>query len=131
MIGLEQFENQEFLSIETFRKSGVGVKTPVWFAQEGDVLYMRTGSTSGKVKRIRNNQRVNIAPCTRMGEVTGEWVAAQAALDDSDGAMPHVDGLLRKKLGFSYTLFSLVTGLMNRRRQSTRVCIKVLLIENG
>ena len=44
---LKQFNNQEFLSLETFRKSGIGVKTPVWFAQEGDTLYIWTVSDSG------------------------------------------------------------------------------------
>lgn len=37
MTDLKQFRDQEFLSLETFRKNGVGVKTPIWFAQEGDV----------------------------------------------------------------------------------------------
>ena len=55
------FENQKYLNLETFRKSGVGVKTPVWFVQEGDVLFVRTGAIRVKVKRIRNNSQVNIA----------------------------------------------------------------------
>src|SRR5512144_470956 len=71
---LRQFADQEFLSFETFRKNGIGVKTPVWFAQEGDTLYIWTVGDSGKIKRIRNNPRVNIAPCKRFGKLTGEWM---------------------------------------------------------
>lgn len=39
---LQQFENQQFLNLETFRKNGIGVKTPVWFVQDGETLYVRT-----------------------------------------------------------------------------------------
>ena len=48
---LKQFEDQEFLGLETFRKNGIGVKTPVWFAQEGDMLCIWTVGDSGKIKR--------------------------------------------------------------------------------
>jgi len=53
---IEQLKKQQYISVETFRKNGVGVKTPVWFAQDGESLVVRTEGTSGKMKRIRNNQ---------------------------------------------------------------------------
>jgi PPOX class probable F420-dependent enzyme len=124
---LKQFEHQEFLSLETFRKSGVGVKTPVWFAQEGDTLYIWTVGDSGKVKRIRNNPLVNIAPCKRFGKVTGEWMAAQASVDGSAAAVRHVETLLRRKVGFGFAMFRLVDRLRDRWRGSHRVCVKVSL----
>ena len=63
-----QLKEAKFLNLETFRKNGNGVKTPVWFVQEGEVLYVRTIADSGKVKRIRNNQQVNVAPCKANGD---------------------------------------------------------------
>jgi len=125
--GLSQFRDQRFLSLETFRKSGVGVKTPVWFAQEGDTLYIWTVGDSGKVKRIRNNPRVNIAPCKRFGKVKGEWVPAEASVDASDAAVRHVETLLRRKLGLEFAAFRLIDRLRDRRRKSHRVCVKVSL----
>jgi PPOX class probable F420-dependent enzyme len=74
MTYLKQFKDQEFLTLATFRKNGVGVKTPIWFAQEGELLLMWTDGKSGKIKRIHNNPRVHIAPFKRFGEVTGEWM---------------------------------------------------------
>ena len=72
MTDVKQFRDQEFLSIETFRKNGIGVKTTVWFVQEGDMLYVWTIGDSGKAKRIRNNARVNIAPSLlRLWKVRG------------------------------------------------------------
>ncbi len=79
----EQFDNQQFVSLETFRKSGVGVKTPVWFVEEEDVFYVWTEVSSGKAKRIRNNGAVKIVPSTASGEPVGEWVDAQAIADAS------------------------------------------------
>lgn len=128
MTGLKRFKGQQFLSLETFRKNGVGVKTPVWFAQEGDTLYIWTVGDSGKIKRIRNNPRVNIAPCKRFGEVTGEWMVAQASVDDSTAAVRHVEVLLSRKLGFVFTMFRLIDRLRVRWRGSHRVCVKVSLI---
>ncbi len=78
-MSLEQFENQQFLNIETFRKSGAGVKTPVWFAQDGKTLYVWTQADSGKAKRIRINPDVKIAPSKADGTPLGEWVPAKAS----------------------------------------------------
>ena len=127
MADMTQFKDQEFLSIETFRKNGIGVKTTVWFAQEGDVLYIWTVGDSGKVKRIRNHARVNIAPCKRFGEATGEWMAAQASVGDSATSVRHVENLLGKKLGFVFPLFALMDRLRDRLTGKQRVCIKVSL----
>jgi uncharacterized protein len=128
MADLKQFKDREFLNLETFRKNGIAVKCPVWFAQEGEKLYIWTVGDSGKIKRIRNNPRVNIAPCKRFGEVTGEWVAAQAAVDDSAEAVRHVEILERRKLGFQYAIFRLIDRLLDKRRGSHRVCVKLSLV---
>jgi PPOX class probable F420-dependent enzyme len=66
-----EIHGKKYLSLTTFRKTGVAVHTPIWFAEENDRLYFMTSSQSGKVKRIRNNPRVAIAPCTIRGKVTG------------------------------------------------------------
>jgi len=126
-MNVKQFKDQEFLSIETFRKNGSGVKTTVWFAQEGDMLYIWTIRESGKAKRIRNNARVNIAPCKRFGKVTGKWMAAQASVDDSAAAARHVETLLRRKLGFVFAVFRMMDRLRDRLTGKQRVSIKVSL----
>ena len=62
---------QRYISLATFRKSGVAVYTPIWFAESDNKLYFLTNSKLGKVKRIRNNPQVKIAPCTIRGKITG------------------------------------------------------------
>ncbi len=81
---LVQFANQQFMNVETFRKNGQGVQTPVWFVQDDRTLYVRTVDGSGKVKRIRNNPRVRVMPCGVRGEPMGEWVEGQARFADAD-----------------------------------------------
>jgi hypothetical protein len=72
---LEKFANQPYLNLETFRRNGQAMRTPVWFVQDGQKLYIRTMAESGKVKRVRNNPKVNVAVCEVDGRVMGEWVA--------------------------------------------------------
>jgi hypothetical protein len=71
---------QKYISLGTLRKSGEKVATPVWFGEEGDRLYVMTRSDSGKVKRIRNNPQVTVAPCSIRGKITGAEVTAVARL---------------------------------------------------
>ena len=126
-MNLKQFKDQDFLSLETFRKNGIGVKSPVWFAEEDNILYMWTVGESAKIKRIRNNPQVKIAPCKRFGEVTGEWVEARASMDDSTAAVEHVEKLLRKKIGLGFVIFQFIDGIRDRQKGSHRVCLKVSL----
>jgi uncharacterized protein len=93
-------DGQKYLSLETFRKNGVGVRTPIWFAAEKEsaaaVLYIYTIGETGKVERIRNNPRVRIAPCDMRGNVTGEFVEARAEILSGDAAAHGVELLNRK-----------------------------------
>src|SRR5271157_191331 len=73
-------QNQKYISLKTFRKTGVGVATPVWFGEEDGKLYVMTRHDLGKAKRIRNNPQVGVAPCTIRGAVTGPEFAATARI---------------------------------------------------
>jgi uncharacterized protein len=75
-----QIQGQNYISLNTFRKNGVRVATPVWFGEDGGKLYVMTRSDMGKTKRIRNNPQVRVAPCTIRGRVTGPEVAATARI---------------------------------------------------
>jgi PPOX class probable F420-dependent enzyme len=75
-----EIHGQRYISLATFRKTGVAVYTPIWFAEEGDKLYFMTNRKLGKVKRLRNNPQVKIAPCTIRGKITGPEFAATARI---------------------------------------------------
>lgn len=77
------FAGRKYLNLETFRRSGEGVRTPVWFAADPENarrLYIYTIGNTGKVKRIRNHAQVRIAPCDMRGGVLGEWIEARAEI---------------------------------------------------
>src|SRR5437879_13596863 len=75
-----ELKNQKYILLTTFRKNGVPVRTPVWFAEQDGKLYVFTNPTSGKVKRTRNNPEVRVAPSTIRGKVTGPEFAAKATI---------------------------------------------------
>lgn len=121
MSQLKQFENHQYLNLETFRKSGLGVKTPVWFAQDGETLYVWTEGKSGKAKRIRRNGAVKIAPCKADGALLGEWMDAHAIVNDSPEAVNHVKALFSKKYGFAFHIF----GLLGKLRRAKYVSVAI------
>ena len=71
---------QKYVSLTTFRKTGVGVPTPVWFGEDNGKLYVMTRGTMGKAKRIRNSPQVKVAPCTIRGQVRGPEFPATARI---------------------------------------------------
>jgi len=95
------FQHHKYLNLETFRKNGQGVRTPVWFAADpaGGVpqtLCVYSTADSGKSKRIRNDPRVRVAPCDARGNLRGDWIEARAEIVTGDAAQ-HGMGLLNKK----------------------------------
>jgi PPOX class probable F420-dependent enzyme len=83
---LRAFDGVRYLNLETYRGNGVGVRTPVWFATGPKdspgfgvaKYYIYTTADSGKVRRVRRNGVVRIAPCDIRGNVTGPWINAIA-----------------------------------------------------
>ncbi len=124
-----QFEKAKYLSLETFRKTGAGVRTPVWFAlelraeagNEGNefsaVFYIYSAPDAGKVKRIRNNPKARIAPCTLRGEIRGAWIEGRARLCDQDEAA-HGQKLLRQKYGLIKIIGDFFSTKIMRRKQA-------------
>lgn len=77
---LERFSGARQVLLTTYRRDGTPVGTPVHIAVAGPVAYVRTFDPSGKLKRLRRNPRVEIAPCTLRGRVTGPALAATARI---------------------------------------------------
>lgn len=103
-------QNQQFMNLTTYRKSGVPVTTPVWFAQVGDKVYVYTQANSGKVKRVRNNGKVEVGPCTRSGKPLGPTETAAARLMSLEEGKS-VDKLLTNKYGLLKRIISFVAKL--------------------
>ena len=117
-----QFEKQQYLNIETFRKNGQGVKTPVWFVQDGETLLVWTEAGSGKAKRIRRDSSVRIAPSTGSGQPVGEWLPAHAQADESPEAIQRLEKMMKKKYGIMFNIF----GFLGKMRSGSKhITIKI------
>ncbi len=122
-MGFAAFAGHKYLNLETFKKSGEGVKTPVWFAADPCAsldsseakLYVYTVGVSGKVKRIRNNGRAHIAHCNARGRLLGEWVDARAEIVTGAQA-EHGMQLLNKKYVPWKQLLDLFAMFLQRER---------------
>ncbi len=95
---LHAFRGHKYLSLETFRKNGAGVRTPLWFAESGGELLLYTLADSGKVKRIRNNPRVRVAPSDIRGNLRGDWIDGAARFLEAGEARTANQLLNRKYL---------------------------------
>jgi uncharacterized protein len=123
---IAQFDNAKYLSLETFRKTGVGVRTQVWFARDPAssentaTFYLYTLPDSGKAKRIRNNPKVRIAPCNMRGDLRGAWVDARARICTGDEAAKGQSLLVQK-----YGLMKSIGDFFSRMRGRTQIVLAI------
>ena len=107
LIGLKGFH---CLNLTTFRKSGIPVATTVWFVLDDGKLYIWTAQDSGKVKRIRNNPLVSVAPSSHLGKARGPAIAAIARVLPA-WEQETAQRLMNSKYGWQKRLFELVWRL--------------------
>ncbi len=90
-------KSEKYVNLETKRKNGTAIATPVWFAVDGDTVYVISEADAGKLKRIRNNPSVRLAACSFDGkQIRGEWIEGTATIIEGQEAA-RGDGLLDQK----------------------------------
>lgn len=109
------------LSLTTFRETGEAVPTPVWFAERAAVLYVRSGPSAGKVKRIRRTARVTVAPCTFQGTLTGPVIEGRARIVDDDNEARNADRALVDKYSIIYWGWFGLLDLRRRLRRAPKI----------
>jgi len=102
---LEAFEKAKYINIQTYKKNGHPISTPVWFIIKDNKIFFRTSHNSGKIKRIRNNNNVKFALCDIRGKIKGEWYEGIAKIEsDSDNS---ILSQINKKYGISSRLMKI------------------------
>ena len=108
-----------YVSLRTYRKTGAAVDTPVWCAPgDDDALYIFSAGNAGKVKRLRNSSKAQLAVCDVRGKLLGEWVDADAEVITDEAAVSRALAALRSKYGWQMTLADVgakLTGKFNKR----------------
>ena len=115
-------DNAKYISLVTFRKSGERVPTAVWFAKFSDIANtygVITETNAGKVKRIRNNAKIEVQVCDIKGNVSAdaETYSGIAHLVIGDQAVA-VRKAIAKRYGITYRMFAIynAAGSLLKRR---------------
>jgi uncharacterized protein len=105
------FSGHQYINLETYRKNGQAVTTPVWFTIDDNKIFVVTRNKTGKVKRLQNNYKVRIVPSGIRGRPKGEWLNANAVFANPE-QLEHALKLRNKKYG----LKSRLSGLFSRTK---------------
>lgn len=125
-VPLPYLADERFVLLTTFRRSGEPVHTPVWIASDAGGPMVMTPKQSGKVRRLRNDDRIELRPCDRMGRVDGDPVPtpAIAAIVDDDASRNTLTAVFGRKYGFEYRLFLFLERFTRSGRQD-RVMLRL------
>lgn len=122
---MSTFDKHRYLLLGTLKKNGDYVDTPVWFAKDGNTLYMFSTGDAGKVKRLRNFSDARVAPCTVSGKSLGDFAPAKATLITDATGKAEAHRQLVKKYGWQMRLLDAGARLAGRIR--SRAFIKAEL----
>ncbi len=121
---LASLAKEKHIALETYRKTGEPVRTPVWCMVDNNLVYVVTRSHTGKVKRIRNNPKVRIAPSSFGGEPKGEWMEGTARFAEGAEAERAVQ-LRKKKYGLQAALVGMMSYSKFSKGETTVIAIEL------
>ena len=119
ILDMHSLRNEKYISLMTYRKSGEGVATPVWFAEVERKLYIYTNKNSGKVKRIKNSSRARIAACNIRGRVHGDWKDSEVRITDDPSLCLRARNALKEKYGIQMWIAEVFARLFGKWKDRT------------
>ena len=108
---ISKFSGHQYINLETYRRNGQAVRTPVWFTLEDDKIFVVTRNKTGKVKRLRNNSKIRVVPSGIRGQPKGEWMNGSATFA-SPVQLEHILKQRNAKYGFK----ARVSGIFSRTK---------------
>jgi len=125
MSAIDALGKARYVNLETFRKNGTGVQTPVWVAPDGDELAIFTNGDSYKVKRLRRNSKVRIAECNARGALKGPWHEGTGRLVEDEAQKQSALRALHVKYGWQMTLADWGGRLRGSKKDWVFIAIRV------
>jgi PPOX class probable F420-dependent enzyme len=113
---LEALFPGRYLSLTSFKRDGTGVATPLWFVNDGSRLLALTDLHSAKVRRIRRDPHVLVAPCRGDGKLQGEPIPARAEVLTATADLERVQKRLMERYRLSYRVVMLAYKVGRRLR---------------
>lgn len=120
--------DEKYVAVTTFRASGAEVSTPVWIvALDGGRLGFRTGSGSGKVKRLGRDPRVMLQPSDARGRPKPGSIrtAGKAEMVPSGPEFDTIDRKIRAKYGVLVPVLRAINKFRMGRSGSPDVCVVI------
>ena len=114
----DNLDSAPYVSLATFKRSGEAVCTPVWSAPADGAYYVFSAGNAGKVKRLRNSPKAQLAVCDVRGKLLGEWYEAHGEVLASEEEIAVALRALRAKYRVQMWMadfFSKLTGKYNKR----------------
>jgi hypothetical protein len=132
---LSALHHAKYLNLESYRRDGTGVLTPVWFAagaedfrnSDSQKLYVYSTADSGKAKRIRRGRAIRIAACDMRGTVTGQWTDAFAEV--VTGEEFEIGMRLLDRKYFPWKQLLNLSAMLFRRQE--RIVLAIRVATNG
>lgn len=123
---MSDIADEKFVSLETFKRNGEAVATPMWIARDGAHLVIWTPADTWKVKRARRDPRVTLRPSGRTGSVKPDApvVTGSAEVVTDPEYVAHVRGLIKQKYGLAFTVITSVEAIFTRG-QKPRVALRI------
>ena len=110
--------SERYISLTTFKRDGTPVSTPVWVVSDDrQRLLVWSAASTWKVRRIRRDSSVLVAPASFRGKERGARLAATARLVDDPG----IDELLLRKYGWQKRALD----FLNRKGQGAWATIEL------
>jgi PPOX class probable F420-dependent enzyme len=124
---LQAAGRRRYVSLTTFRRTGLPVSTAVWIAPVGEALVVLTGAATGKAKRLRNDARVELRECDVRGRVRdGAPVVLGRAEVVADAAeQARLLAGHAAKYGLQYRIYRGVMHLVERRGGPGDVVLRI------
>lgn len=124
---LQAVGRRRYVSLTTFRRSGVPVATAVWIAPVGDALAVMTGAATGKAKRLRHDPRVELRECSASGRVAdgAPVVSGRADIVTDPVKQEALLGGHRRKYGWQYRGWLAIEHLLGHRNPAPNVVLRI------
>jgi PPOX class probable F420-dependent enzyme len=108
--GFDHLRGHKYSSLVTYKRSGEAVATPVWFGLGDGRLYVRSDADAAKVKRIRNDPRARVGPCTARGKPLGPPAEGRARVLDGRSDIATAEAALEANYGLGRKLYERAGG---------------------
>ena len=110
--GFEHLRGHKYCLLVTYKRDGEAVPTPVWFGLGGGRLYLRSEADVAKVKRVRNDPAVRVAPCTVRGRPLGPPAEGRARVLEDPGDIEQAEAALQANYGLGRRIYEGAGGAL-------------------